>query len=147
MATTWSTQRALDVAVPPTAVPGRDVGGRVRIAWFDYTAPASGALPAIADNIQLVKLPKGARILRGLMWFGTGTASQTGSIGIVGTTAKYLALTAMTTASTVATYFADTIALGQGSVLTADTIIYLTVAGAQVANGQVIQGFIEYAID
>lgn len=147
MATQYSTQRTNDTATPPTAVAGRDVGGRVRCAWFDYTAPSSGAIPAIGDNVQLCKLPNGARILRGYIWWTTGTTSMTGSIGYTGATTRYLAATAMVTASTAALPFADTVALKQGEVMTADRVIILTVAGAQIANSQVLQGFIEYTID
>jgi hypothetical protein len=76
------------------------LGGRIRIAEFTYTAPASGTAPAIADKIIWGKLPTKARILGHLskLYWTTGTASCTLNLGDSMVAARHLAATAITTA-------------------------------------------------
>ena len=74
--------------------------GRVRYFEAAYRAPASGALPAIADKIIWGKLPAKARVLGHLskLYWTTGTASCTLNLGDQFVAARHLAATAITTA-------------------------------------------------
>src|SRR5581483_3171966 len=86
MATFNSTQMAKLNAVPVQHVRS-DEHGRVRrvfFAWEDATAT-----PAAADVINLCKLPPGARVMGGKMFWEANTATATFDIGIAGTTTKY----------------------------------------------------------
>lgn len=75
-------------------------GGRVRYFEAIYRAPASGALPAIADRIVWGKLPTKARVIGHLskLYWTTGTAACTLNLGDQFLPAKHLAATAITTA-------------------------------------------------
>lgn len=98
----------------------RKLHGRIRIAEFMFIAPSSGTAPAIADRIIWGKLPIRSRLLgfdSRLQW-GTGTASCTLNLGDHIVPARYLAATAITTASTATPTAADFV---QASV--ADTTI------------------------
>lgn len=74
--------------------------GRIRFFEATYTAPASGAAPAIGDKIIWGKLPTKARILGHLskLYWTTGTASCTLNLGDNIVAARHLAATAITTA-------------------------------------------------
>lgn len=56
MATFLSTQLTNVAAKPIVRLPSRDSHGRIRVAYFDYTQAANGA---INDDVQLVELPPG----------------------------------------------------------------------------------------
>jgi hypothetical protein len=94
------------------------------------------------DVIYTVPLKKGARILGGtLAWEALG-ASVTLSVGTVSSPTAYLGATSAATAGSA--LLASTVALGLGSVVSADTTLIVTVGGANPTLGAKILGFIEY---
>ena len=140
MATTYSDQRANDVAVPP--VPNAsNVDGRVRRKYFSVASTTTTVINN-GDVVELCKLPVGARITGGRLLYGAMGASTTAVIGVAGTTNKYLTSTSVVSAGQ--TSFADTNALNFGDSLTAETTIILTAGGANYATGQYLKGYIEY---
>lgn len=95
------------------------------------------------DVIYAVRLKKGMRILGGRLFTEALGASVTIKVGTVESDALFLAAYDVSAAS--ATDFASTYAKGAGQVLTADTWLILTVAGASPTLGKVISGYITYA--
>ena len=141
MAAFNSTQYALYAATPRLLVPGREWGVKPLRYWFDFL---SAATVNIADTINLVVVPAGSRVVSGTIAQDVATASVTVSIGITGSTARYLSASSWAAAGAVA--IANTIALNIGDVLAADTPIFLTTAGASFASGKNVKGYIEVQI-
>jgi len=125
----------------------------MRIAFADVTLASA----AIADVVQMVNLPNGARLIDGYLTNAALGTSTTLSVGYAayknaaGTTvalsaAAYLAATS--TSSAARTDILATIALGAGSVVDADQDglpITITLAGG-TASG-VVQVAIRYVVD
>lgn len=61
MANFNSTQYANNVTVPPTLNVPRDLSGRKRVMFAEYSTPASAG-PAAGDALVVGKLPAGARV-------------------------------------------------------------------------------------
>jgi len=142
MPTVYSAQRTLDRA----AVNGTgnsyndgilDQGGKVRVAYANYTSAAE----ASGTTIEMLKLPKNARVLSGQLVTGALGTSVTSAVGTdvalvddAGTvltaagTANLLAATATASASNTA--IAATRLLGAGGVTTAETTVSITTGGA-----------------
>jgi len=104
MSTFNSTQMAKLLATPVQHVRS-DEHGRVRRAYFAWEDAT--LTPAAADTINLCKLPPGARVLGGMMFWEANTATATLDVGIAGATTKYTPtnaplLTAANTKSTAA---------------------------------------------
>lgn len=120
--------------------------GTRRVAFFSFTVPDATA--AVDDTIELVTLPKGARILGGsyaaeAMSSGAGTATL--SIGDGTTANKYLDAASVDAAASGS--FANTVALGFGAELTIDTTLVATVGGEAWAAGKALKGAVEYVVD
>ena len=154
MATLYSTQKTKwSQNVPSEKIDTNETGGRVRIAFADVTLASA----AIADVVQMVNLPNGARLIDGYLTNAALGSSTTLSVGYAayknaaGTTvalssAAYLAATS--TSSAARTDILATIALGAGSVVDADQDglpITITLAGG-TASG-VVQVAIRYVVD
>ena len=144
MATVYSTQRANENAGTKNAP--YDKGGRVRIAVFEYTTPSGGV--AVNDVIELVKLPKDARIIGGraaweAMSSGAGTATVT--IGVSGAASKYLGSTSVDAAGE--TDFANTLATNMLDKLSADTVLIATAGGEAWAGTKKFNGYVLYVLD
>jgi hypothetical protein len=119
-----------------------ELGGRVRVAFFNVTAvPTVGT----GDTMTLTRLPKGAKPLRGVFQFTVAQgATATTAIGIAGATGKYRA--AAVTNSTVAFDFITTAAENMGVDTTAEeTIIATNAAAAWTAAA--FRGYILYVVD
>lgn len=86
MATFNSTQMAKLAAVPVQHIRS-DEHGRVRRAFFAWEDATS--TPAAADIINLCKLPPGARVMGGMLFWEANTATATLAVGISGSTSKY----------------------------------------------------------
>lgn len=145
---------ATDGLNPTAQTPGNrlesyDLGGKLRFATIQYTAPASGT-PQIGDVIIWIpSLPKGARVLAHLsrLDWSAGTASSTATLGDGHTANRYLAATAITSAGGAA---GTTLANGATYVTgtnASDTQIQSTIAGAAVAASQVITLRLAYVQD
>jgi hypothetical protein len=154
MATLYSTQKTKwSQNVPSEKIDTNETGGRMRIAFADVTLASA----AIADVVQMVNLPNGARLIDGYLTNAALGSSTTLSVGYgayknaAGTTvalsaAAYLAATS--TSSAARTDILATIALGAGSVVDANEDglpITITVGGA-AATG-VVQVAIRYVVD
>ena len=154
MATLYSTQKTKwSQNVPSEKIDTNETGGRIRIAFADVTLASA----AIADVVQMVNLPNGARLIDGYLTNAALGSSTTLSVGYAayknaaGTTvalsaAAYLAATS--TSSAARTDILATIALGAGSVVDANEDglpITITVGGA-AATG-VVQVAIRYVVD
>ena len=157
MATFNSTQMAKLNATPVQHIRS-DEHGRVRrafFAWEDATLT-----PAAADIINLCKLPPGARVMGGKMFWEANTATATFDIGIAGTTTKYSgANSPLLTSAPTATPAAggaggrDLVGVGTGGtnaapvigeVLAAATTVIGTVGVATLTANKRICGYLDY---
>lgn len=146
MAAYKSDQRTNVTASPPTMLKANEKGGRVRQAFFSFTTPSGGL--ALADTVELVTLPKGARVLGGAgaaeaMSTSTGTAGA--DIGVAGTAAKYGSAVDLDAAG--AFTFADTVVRNYGEELSADATVIATVVGEAWAGSKKLQGHVLYVQD
>ncbi|MEO5375944.1 MAG: hypothetical protein H7840_17085 [Alphaproteobacteria bacterium] len=141
-----SDQETKRTATPQKMLGTNEHGGRVRVSYFNYTVPT--ATLAVNDTLNLVTLPKGARILRGhVAWEAMSTAGGTAQIQIGdGTTAnKYLDTTSVDAAGSSA--FADTIALSYGEELSAETTLVAKAVGEAWAATKKIAGHVLWVVD
>ena len=154
MATLYSNQKTKwSQNVPSDKIKTNEQAGRMRIAFADITL--AGA--AIADVVQMLNLPNGARLVDGYLTNAALGASTTVSVGYAAykdaagatvalSAAAYLGATS--TSSAARTDILATIALGAGSVVNADQDglpISITVGGG-AATG-VVQVAIRYVVD
>lgn len=141
-----SIQEAKRTGIPPKPLDTNELKGRVRLAHFRFVVPAGTA--AVNDTVNLTQIPAGARIIGGhaaweAMSTGAGTAQI--QIGTAATANAYLDTTSVDAAGTVA--IANTVALGYGAELAAETVIVATVAGEAWAAGKVLTGHLLYVLD
>jgi len=126
-------------------------GARIHVKTATYTSTALAA----ASTIEMLKIPKGARLLRGSLITGALGASVTLSVGTdvalgneagVALTAAGAAnlLAATSTAAASNTAFAATRLLGAAGVTSAETTVTLTTAGASLTAGIEIIVIVEY---
>lgn len=108
---------------------------------FDGVAITANVLNG--DVIYAARLKKGMRIASGRLITEALGASVTISVGTVENPTLFLGATSVASAST--TELANTYATGACQVLTADTWLILTVAGANPTLNRMITGFIRYA--
>lgn len=136
----------------PSHVQANEWGGRLRVAYWFFKTPSTGV--AVNDVIELVKVPKGARILaiylaNGAMSTGAGTALVhvgdyeapqrfATSHSIDATRAEFMPLRHDTV-------FPPT--LGLGYEYQAETTITATADGEAWAANVPFLGFIIYAVD
>lgn len=146
MASYKSVQQTSIDASPRVMLKPNEMGGRVRVAYWEFTTHATLGLVHDADTVDLVTLPKGARILGGMyVTEDMGASSEAVDIGIVGTVAKYASNALVDTAGAFA--FANTIALNFGELLTAETTIIASPETDDWAAGAKFYGYILYAVD
>lgn len=142
MATFYATS-ATDVfnTNPPVKASPAMQGGRVRVLSdsITYASQASGSTLVFGGGL----IPKGARVLYGLMTTSASTGSATVSVGITGTTAKYKALAAYTTAD-VPLIFGVTAGLTE---TTAEEQIIVTTGGASLPASGTLTVSIYYVVD
>jgi hypothetical protein len=136
-----SVQFAKFAADPRQAVKVNEWGGRVRVAMWTYTATGD---EDDTETIALVKLPRGARPIGGLLIHGAHTGADL-LIGTEASPAAFLTTGDIALAGTIS--FLDTVAQGHGVELTADTDVIATVDTASLAVGEVLNGHILYVLD
>jgi len=154
MATLYSTQKTKwSQNVPSEKIKQNETGGRMRIAFADVTLASA----AIADVVQMVNLPNGARIIDGYLTnaaLGTSTTLSVGYAAYKNAAGTVVALSAaayFVAASTATAGRNDifaTQALGANTVVDANEDglpITITVGGA-AATG-VVQVAIRYVVD
>lgn len=122
----------------------RDLVGRVRLAYFSYTVPASSG-PGSTDTLVLCRVPNLARIIAGTLVVSALGTSCAASIGYAGATTRYGSALAVAAAG--ATAFAATAAQNYGDELTAQQDMLLTFSGAAPAAAGTIQGHFLYVVD
>jgi len=154
MATVYSIQKTKwDQNVPSQKIDTTELAGRVRVAHAEYEA----ASLASGDVIQMFNLPNGARIISGRLAHDALGGSTTLSVGyaahsnaagtaVSAAAAAYKAAAASTSATAVNA--ANTIALGENSLVDADKDglpVSVTMGGA--AGTGTIQLTMMYVID
>ncbi len=146
MTTFYSDQVTNQIAVPVAPIKTNELEGRVRIAYFSYSSPATG-MPVATELIHLCKLPIGARVLRGhVAHDGIGGASGTVDIGYSGAQTRYGDDIAL--ANTAGAFdFADTYAQNVGDALTAAQTILMLVNTATMTASKNLRGWILYVVD
>ena len=154
MATVYSVQKTKwNQNVPSEKIDTTELAGRVRVAFAEYEA----ASLAINDVIQMFNLPNGARIVSGRLahdalnsstQLSVGYAAHTNSAGSTVALAAAAYKAAGSSASATAANVANTIALGENSVVDANKDglpVSVTLTGA-VASGT-IQLTMFYVVD
>jgi len=154
MATVYSIQKTKwDQNVPSEKIETTELAGRVRVAFAEYEA----ASLAINDVIQMFNLPNGARIVSGRLahdalnsstQLSVGYAAHTSSAGSTVALDADAYKAAASSASASAANVANTIALGENSIVDANKDglpVSITLTGA-VASGT-IQLTMFYVVD
>jgi len=154
MATVYSIQNTKwDQNVPSEKIETTELAGRVRVAFAEYEA----ASLAINDVIQMFNLPNGARIVSGRLahdalnsstQLSVGYAAHTSSAGSTVALDADAYKAAASSASASAANVANTIALGENSIVDANKDglpVSITLTGA-VASGT-IQLTMFYVVD
>jgi aspartate 1-decarboxylase len=154
MATVYSVQKTKwDQNVPSEKIGTTELAGRVRVAFAEYEA----ASLAINDVIQMFNLPNGARIVSGRLahdalnsstQLSVGYAAHTSSAGSTVALDADAYKAAASSASASAANVANTIALGENSIVDANKDglpVSITLTGA-VASGT-IQLTMFYVVD
>jgi len=128
---------------PAEQNPARDEDARSRVMVYTFTSAAEAA----ASTIRLGTLRKGWRLLgmRATAPATFGAATATMSLGVSGTTAKYMALTDI--AAALSADANHTAALFHGEVLAADTELIATTAVAALETGDVLTVAVRYSRD
>lgn len=140
--TQLSDRKANEAAVPSVPNPA-NVEGIVKCAWFEGTVKTADLL-AVGTLINLVTLPKGARVIGGL-WGNDAVFSGAGvtlDIGFPDDPDKFG--DGVDCASLNDTLIANTLLLGRGYVLTQDELISATVIGDVIVNAGTYYGYFLY---
>ena len=154
MATVYSVQKTKwDQNVPSQKIETTELAGRVRVAFAEYEADSL----AVNDVIQMFNLPNGARIVSGRLAhdalnssteLSVGYAAHTNSAGSTVALDADAYKAAGSSASATAANVANTIALGENSIVDANKDglpVSITLTGA-VASGT-IQLTMFYVVD
>ena len=143
MATRKSSQITKIDSVDYDMLKPNEAHGRIRVAFFDFTTPASGG--ADGDDYELCEIPIGARILRIKTVNEALGASVVAKIGITGTLDKYGS--GLDLAAAGADDYAVTYAQNYGVELTAKERLIMTLTGAAPAATKIVRGHVEYVVD
>jgi hypothetical protein len=138
MPTAFLSDQATKYSANPSQKLGQNEGGGDQMAiFFSKTLPSSGL--AIADTIELCRIPAGVRVL-GLVfsWDTAQGATATMAVGISGTTGKYF--TAALTNALTQFAGANTIVQNYGAVTTAEEVILATNAAAAWTASSTLRG-------
>lgn len=117
-----------------------DVHGRVRV----FNEKVTLASQTVSDTIEVAKLPKGARVLYGLLTSTVSLGSSTVAIGINGTTGKYRAAATFTATDTPTPFG---VAANIGEALTAEEILFLTIGAATLPASGTLRVTVFYTLD
>jgi len=154
MATVYSVQKTKwDQNVPSEKIDTTELAGRVRVAFAEYEASSL----ASGDVVQMFNLPNGARIVSGRLahdalnsstTLSVGYAAHTNAAGTAVSAAAAAYKAAGSSASATAANVANTIALGENSLVDANKDglpVSVTLGGAS-ADGT-IQLTMMYVVD
>jgi hypothetical protein len=141
MATQYGTQMGrLRNSLPVDLPMAGDIHGRVRV----FNEKVVLAAQPTTDIVEVARLPKGARVLYGVLNSTVSLGSSTLAIGIAGNTGKYRAASAFTSVDT-PTQFAPAAVAGEA--LTAEEIVILTIAAAALPASGTLRVMIFYTLD
>lgn len=121
------------------AISSGDAHGEVR--WFNERVNL--ATQTTSDTIEVAKLPIGARVCYGVLTTDTSLGSATVAIGITGTTGKYRAAATFTATNT-PTLFG--VVAGQGEALTAEEVVFITIATASLPSSGILRVMLFYVV-
>jgi len=142
MATLYGTQMAKLRNSTPVQLPDPcDVHGRVRC--FDELVVL--ATQTTSDTIEVARLPKGAKFQYGVLATDTSLGTATIAIGISGTAGKYRAAATFTATNT-PTFF-GVVATATVAKLTAEEIVIITIATANLPASGNLRVQIFYTLD
>jgi hypothetical protein len=97
-----------------------------------------------SDIIEVARLPKGARVLYGLLSSTVSLGSATLAIGIAGTAAKYRAAAVFTAVDTPTLFGPAGVA---GEPLASEEIVILTIAAAALPASGTLRVMVFYTLD
>jgi len=134
------------------------LGAKVRLAFFDFVTTGGQQ----NDTVDLIDLPKGARLLGGKIITEALGTSVTLSVGLDGVASADTAtitqpsggsisesatmlLGATAAATAVQLDFANTYALGAGATLDVASKLYATIGGANPTTAKYVCGWVLYA--
>lgn len=140
MAVLNATQMAKLTSFPIDYPEVADVGGRLRI--FNEKVTLAGQ--TTADTIQVAKLPRGARVLFGILVSTVSLGSSTIAIGVGGTPGKYRAAGAFASADT-PTFFG--VAANVGEAVASEETVIVTIGAATLPGSGTLRVMMVYTVD
>jgi len=117
-----------------------DIHGRVRV----FNEKVVLATQPTTDIVEVARLPKGARVLYGIVNSTVSLGSSTLAIGVAGNTGKYRAGAVFTVPDT-PTLFAPAAVAGEA--LTAEEIVILTIGAAALPASGTLRVMLFYTLD
>lgn len=143
MATFNGRQMGRLAQIPADYPDAADVGGRVRI-FNEAIDLATIASNVAGDIVNVAKLPKGARVLYGILNSTVSLGTATISVGNATDAAKYRAAAVFTAVNT-PTFFG--VAANVGAANTAEETVYLTIGVAALPATGTLRVMLFYSID
>ena len=141
MATQYGTQMGRLRNSAPVDLPlAGDVHGRVRV----FNEKVLLAAQPTADIVEVARLPKGARVLYGILNSTVSLGSSTLAVGVAGNTGKYRPAAVFTAVDTPTLFVPAAVA---GEALTAEDIVILTIATAALPASGTLRVMIFYSLD
>jgi hypothetical protein len=141
MATQYGTQMGRLRNTLPVDLPmAGDIHGRVRV----FNEKVVLAAQPTSDIVEVARLPKGARVLYGIVSSTVSLGSSTLAIGIAGNTGKYRAGAVFTAVDTPTLFGPAAIA---GEALTAEEIVILTIGAATLPASGTLRVMLFYTLD
>ncbi|WP_374656120.1 hypothetical protein [Dongia sp.] len=141
MATQYGTQMGrLRNSLPVDLPMAGDIHGRVRV----FNEKVVLAAQLTSDIIEVARLPKGARVLYGILGSTVSLGSSTLAIGIAGTAGKYRAAAVFTAVDTPTLFTPAAVA---GEALAAEEIVILTIGAAALPASGTLRVMLFYTLD
>jgi hypothetical protein len=141
MATQYGLQMGRLRNTAPVDLPmAGDVHGRVRC----FNEKVTLAAQPTSDIIEVARLPKGARVLYGILAASVSLGSSTLAIGVAGTATKYRAAAVFTAVDT-PTLFGPAANIGEP--LAAEEIVIVTIGAAALPASGTLRVLIFYTLD
>lgn len=137
MAAFYSDQVTKLNAVPSKKIQKNENGLEATL-YFSYTCAGT---EAIADTIDLCKIPDNARVLGGALVVEANTVASTIDVGYSGSATRYAAAQAISAAGKFE--FGHTVALNYGDVISGETVLRATVGGATLTAAKKILGYVK----
>lgn len=139
MAVLYGTQMTKIIAGGGATAQAPDIGGKVRC----FTETVTLASQATTDTIVIARIPKGARVLYGILNTNTSLGSSTIAIGVSGTAAAMKAA-AVFTATDTPTPFGKADFCGVAATAQTDLIVTIAAAALPASGSLKIQTFYTY---